>query len=179
MAADKTTETKAVKSGKDTSKPLPGSGVNLFDPAATASRWLTRRFGIVGGLGLVGALALVEGNEFFQAIKEDLTTKEVVDTVEKPLANGLTYREIKVGGGRDINRDDFVGVKLVIKNGDQVVLDTTNKKPIAFLYKTEKPVPGYPGLIESVKGMRRGGIRIISFPPNSDGSVLRYTVEVV
>ena len=26
-------------------KSLPGAGVNLYDPAATASRWLTRRFG--------------------------------------------------------------------------------------------------------------------------------------
>ena len=43
------------------SKPLPGSGVNLYDPVATASRALTRRFGIVGGLGLVAALASVEG----------------------------------------------------------------------------------------------------------------------
>ena len=27
-----------------------GKGVNLFDPAATASRFITRRFGLVGGL---------------------------------------------------------------------------------------------------------------------------------
>ena len=33
-------------------RPKAGGSVNLFDPAATASRFLTRRFGIVsGGVG--------------------------------------------------------------------------------------------------------------------------------
>tara|TARA_B100000482_G_scaffold11023_1_gene7977 strand:+ start:429 stop:788 length:360 start_codon:yes stop_codon:yes gene_type:complete len=36
----------ASEGGKDKKKKsLPGAGVNLYDPAATASRWLTRRFG--------------------------------------------------------------------------------------------------------------------------------------
>ena len=41
--------------------------MNLYDPVATASRALTRRFGIVGGLGLVAALASVEFKEIMTA----------------------------------------------------------------------------------------------------------------
>ena len=44
-----------------------GTGVNLFDPAATASRFITRRFGFVGGLAFVGLLASVEGGEIVKA----------------------------------------------------------------------------------------------------------------
>ena len=63
--ADEGEEARATSAYEETrekvrSKPLPGSGVNLYDPVATASRALTRRFGIVGGLGLVAALASVE-----------------------------------------------------------------------------------------------------------------------
>jgi len=44
---------------KNKKKQLGSKGVNLFDPAATLSRALTKRFGIVGGLSLVAVLALV------------------------------------------------------------------------------------------------------------------------
>ena len=42
---------------KTKKKQLGSKGVNLFDPAATLSRALTKRFGIVGGLSLVAVLA--------------------------------------------------------------------------------------------------------------------------
>lgn len=42
----------------------------MYDPVATASRALTRRFGIVGGLGLVAVLASVEGGEIIKALLE-------------------------------------------------------------------------------------------------------------
>eukprot|EP00746_Dinoflagellata_sp_MGD_P018810 gnl/MRDRNA2_/MRDRNA2_143660_c0_seq1.p1 gnl/MRDRNA2_/MRDRNA2_143660_c0~~gnl/MRDRNA2_/MRDRNA2_143660_c0_seq1.p1 ORF type:complete len:279 (-),score=53.68 gnl/MRDRNA2_/MRDRNA2_143660_c0_seq1:729-1565(-) len=174
----KDTAQSTTTAGKDLKdKPLPGSGVNLFDPAASASRWLTRRFGIVGGLGLVAGLALIEGNEFLQAILEDINTKDVTEIEEKTLPDGRKYRDLKLGGGNGIKNGDFVGVNLVIKSGGQVVLDTkAKKKPIAFVYG--EPAPGYPGLEEGVKGMRRGGVRTISFPPASDGSSTEYTIEI-
>eukprot|EP00747_Dinoflagellata_sp_TGD_P186833 gnl/TRDRNA2_/TRDRNA2_44157_c0_seq1.p1 gnl/TRDRNA2_/TRDRNA2_44157_c0~~gnl/TRDRNA2_/TRDRNA2_44157_c0_seq1.p1 ORF type:complete len:295 (+),score=38.12 gnl/TRDRNA2_/TRDRNA2_44157_c0_seq1:109-993(+) len=150
---------------------------------ATASPWLTRRFGITGGLGLVAALALVEGNDFVTAISEDFDTNV--------LANGLEYRDTKVGDGRGFKDGDFVGVNLVVRSNKKVVLDTkkttyneygveqvgSKPKPITFLYG--KPAPGYPGLEESVEGMRRGGVRLVFFPAAPDGSLNTYTIEVV
>ena len=41
-----------------------------FDPAATASRFITRRFGFAGGLAFVGLLASVEGGEILKALLE-------------------------------------------------------------------------------------------------------------
>lgn len=46
-------------------RPLP-----RFDPAATASRFITRRFGFTGGLAFVGLLASVEGGEILKALLE-------------------------------------------------------------------------------------------------------------
>ena len=70
-----------------------GKGVNLFDPAATASRFLTRRFGIVGGLGFVALLASTELYEIGKALleRDSEGTGEVVET-----PSGLSYRDIKV-----------------------------------------------------------------------------------
>ena len=74
-------------------RPKAGGKVNLFDPAATASRWVTRRFGIVGGLGFVALLASVEGFEIFKAATEK---ESEGDGVTVTLPSGLTYRDIKV-----------------------------------------------------------------------------------
>jgi hypothetical protein len=57
-----------------------GKGVNLFDPAATASRFITRRFGFTGGLVFVGLLASVEGREIVGALLEK--DEDVVNGVE-------------------------------------------------------------------------------------------------
>lgn len=74
-------------------RPKAGGKVNLFDPAATASRWVTRRFGIVGGLGFVALLASVEGFEIFKAAME---RESEGDGVVVTLPSGLMYRDIKV-----------------------------------------------------------------------------------
>lgn len=77
-ASDENGDSKAEESAASPAqvkKNKPPPTPNLFDPAATISRLLTRRFGIVGGLGFVAVLAAVEGNEIIQAIREDFFTK--------------------------------------------------------------------------------------------------------
>ena len=58
---------KLAVSGKDEGA---GAGFNQFDPVLFASGVLSRRFGILGGLAVVGGLAAVEGNEILQAFLE-------------------------------------------------------------------------------------------------------------
>ena len=86
-----------------------GKGVNLFDPAATASRFITRRFGLVGGLTFVALLASVEGGEILKALLE--RDVEGSDEVVK-LPSGLSYVDTRIGGGAKPKRGDFVGVHL-------------------------------------------------------------------
>jgi hypothetical protein len=73
--------------------------VNLFDPAATLSRLITRRFGFVGGLAFVGVLAATEGGAIFQAVLEDVNTKEVELGTPTKLADGLVWQDVKVREG--------------------------------------------------------------------------------
>lgn len=78
-----------------------GKGVNLFDPAATASRFLTRRFGFAGGLGFVALLASTELYEIVKALLES-DSEGSGEVVETP--SGLSYRDIKVTAGRNAGR---------------------------------------------------------------------------
>ena len=70
--------------------------VNLFDPAATLSRLITRRFGFVGGLAFVGVLAATEGGAIIQALLEDVNTKEVEVGTLATLPGGLVAQDVKV-----------------------------------------------------------------------------------
>ena len=142
-----------------------GKGVNLFDPAATASRFITRRFGFTGGLVFVGLLASVEGREIVGALLER-DSDGSGETVATP--SGLTYVDARVGGGVAAKKGDFVGVHLLIEDlvTGAVYLDTkANKKPVAFIFQ-KKPLltPVCEGLEEAVASMRRGGVRDATVP---------------
>lgn len=146
-------------------KGLGGKGVNLFDPAATASRFITRRFGFTGGLVFVGLLAAVEGREIVGALLER-DSEGSGETVATP--SGLTYVDARVGGGVAAKKGDFVGVHLLVEDLETgvVYLDTkANKKPIAFIFG-KKPLlsPVCEGLEEAVASMRRGGVRDATMP---------------
>ena len=45
-----------------------GPGFNQFDPVLTATRGLSRRFGLAGGLAIFGILLVVEGDEIIKAL---------------------------------------------------------------------------------------------------------------
>lgn len=146
-------------------KPLPGSGVNLYDPVATASRFLTRRFGIVGGLGLVALLASVEGGEIVKALLErDVEASgEIVE-----LESGLKVADARIGGGASPKKGDFVGVNLLVadaETGAEYLNTKKSGRPIAFTFE-KKPLlpPVCEAIEEGVRTMKRGGVRTVYAP---------------
>ena len=113
--------------------------------AATASRFITRRFGFTGGLVFVGLLASVEGREIVgpNALLEHATPASPPgETVATPSGLPVTT-DARVGGGVAAKNDgDFVGVHLLIEDlvTGAVYLDTkANKKPVAFIFQ-KKPL---------------------------------------
>ena len=94
---EKTTTNNSDNSSNNKNKQLRSKGVNLFDPAATLSRALTKRFGIVGGLGLVAVLAVVEGSSIVKSLlevdKDVSEEKEVTRTLE----SGLKVKDVRIG----------------------------------------------------------------------------------
>ena len=84
---------------RDKARQALGKGVNLFDPAATISRFLTRRFGIVGGLAFVAVLASTEGVEIFKALQEELTPPPPPSGETVTLPGGVSYVDTKARWG--------------------------------------------------------------------------------
>ena len=76
-----------------------GPGFNQFDPVLTATRGLSRRFGLAGGLAIFGILLVVEGDEIIKA----LGTQEPVAGANEivTLPSGLKYTESLVGRAGD------------------------------------------------------------------------------
>lgn len=138
-------------------------GGNLFDPAATISRFITRRFGLAGGLAFVALLASTEGYEIVKTLleKEETGSGELVE-----LPSGLAYRDFKIGGGPMPKKGDFVGMSIKVSAGEETLLDTKeSKRPIAWTYGAPYTSVVCAGLEEGLLTMRRGGIREIVVPP--------------
>lgn len=171
-----------------------GGSVNLYDPAATISRFLTRRFGIVGGLAFVALLASTEGYEIVKALLER-DTEGSGDTFT--LDSGVSYKDIKVGGGSSPSIGDFVAVQISLSVDEEVLFDTKERgKAIAFVFG-KKPFTGArcEGLEQGLSGMKRGGKREMLVPSErafgeqgvilSNGAKIgpnkevRYVVELV
>ena len=158
---------------KTDKKRLGSKGVNLFDPAATLSRALTKRFGIVGGLSLVAVLALVEGGEIVKSLLE--IDKDVDEQSETVTESGLKIKDVRIGGGGMPKKGNFVGVEVMMSDAENpsiVYVDTKKtRKPIAFIYKSGKPLltPLCEGIVEGVSTMKRGGIRELRIPSENLG----------
>jgi FKBP-type peptidyl-prolyl cis-trans isomerase len=118
----------------------------------------------------IGLLASVEGGEIVKAVLEDVTEK--TGTGEEVVTeSGLKYVDLKIGGGKSATKGDFVGIQLKLSDANdpsKVFVDTTAKggRKIAFVYQ-RRPLlsPVFPGLEEAVSGMKRGGTRRFTAPP--------------
>uniref|UniRef100_A0A7S4F3I0 peptidylprolyl isomerase n=1 Tax=Chrysotila carterae TaxID=13221 RepID=A0A7S4F3I0_CHRCT len=141
-----------------------GAGFNQFDPVLSLSGFLSRRFGIVGGLALVGILAATEGQEIIRALNDKGPIAGSGEVVTTP--SGLQYVDVLIGTSGDSPLPGaVVGLKAKVSIGDQVLFDTGTQKPLAFKYG-QRPFASVmcEGVEEGLKGMKPGGKRQLRVP---------------
>jgi FKBP-type peptidyl-prolyl cis-trans isomerase len=159
-----------------------------FDPVLKATGFLSRRFGILGGLAIFAALAAVEGGEILKSFDDIVPTTGSGETITT--ASGLQITELLVGKGGSVPLPGYiVGINAVVSVGDQIIYDTTKagEKPIAFKLG-QRPFQNVicEGVEEGIKGMKVGGKRRLDVPkalapPGVDlppGVPLTYQVEL-
>ena len=164
-----------------------GPGFNQFDPVLTATRGLSRRFGLAGGLAIFGILLVVEGGEIVKALG---TQEPVVGSNEVvTLPSGLKYTESLVGRAGDAISlpGAVIGLAIRVSIGDKVIFDSTDGKGVAFKLG-QRPFQNVlcEGVEQGIKGMRTGGKRRLLVPKSlappgvdvPDGVALVYDVEV-
>jgi len=163
-----------------------GAGFNQFDPVLTLSGFISRRFGIVGGLAVVAVLAATEGNEIVKSLNDKGPAAGSGEIITTP--SGLQYIDILVGQNGEVPRPGtVVGFNAVVSIADKVLFDTTQDKPVAFKLG-QRPFQNVvcEGVEEGLKGMRVGSKRKLLVPASlapkgvqlPDGVPLVYVIEV-
>ena len=150
------------------------------------SGFLSRRFGIAGGLLLVGLLAATEGKEILGAVlekKPEAGSGEIITT-----ASGLQYvDELIAFSGDSPLPGSVIGLKATVSIGDKVLF-ATGDKPIGFKFG-QRPFQSIicEGVEEGIRSMKPGGKRQLRIPkslaPNGvqvpEGQALVYEVELI
>jgi hypothetical protein len=164
-----------------------GGGFNQFDPVLSTTGFLSRRFGIFGGLAIFAGLALVEGREIFKGFDDVTPLEGNGETITTP--SGLKITEVLIGkAGSSPLPGSIIGLRSVVKIGDQVIYQTAaGEKPVAFKYG-QRPFQNIicEGVEEGIKGMRAGGKRVLEVPANlappgvalPPGVPLTYEIEL-
>lgn len=141
---------------------------------ADSSDWIasavTRRFGLAGGLAWVGVLT-------FGVLSEQIKTRiEQADEVkstqvvsggkEVTLPSGVTYTDLKIGGGSPVQKGYLMVLDFKAMANDVVFEDTRERgRPIVFLYGGRPFTGGLcKGVEEAMASMRAGGQRIVTVP---------------
>ena len=130
-----------------------GAGFNQFDHVLTATTFVSRRFGLAGGLGLVALLAATEGNEILKSLTDTGPVAGSGELITTP--SGLQYIDLLVASRGDTPLPGAViGFNAIVSIGGKVLFDTTSSKPVAFKYG-QRPFQNVvcPGLEEGIKGM--------------------------
>ncbi|GLC39840.1 hypothetical protein PLESTB_001293800 [Pleodorina starrii] len=167
------------------SKKRSGRQADSTDAVAT---FLTRRFGIAGGLAWLGFLAIGTLGEQIktrlEVANEINGTKDVEDAPEVVLPSGVSYRDLRVGGGQ-VPIKGYLAVVDYVGTVDGVQFESTRArgKPIVFLYGSRPYTGGMcAGLEQALSTMRAGGRRLVTVPPElgfgERGAVLRPTEHV-
>jgi len=138
-----------------------GAGFNQFDPVLSLTSFVSRRFGLVGGLAVVALLASTEGKDIVKALFAE-KAKEGSDEVFET-ENGVEYQDILIGPpgeGKEPAPGKLVGMTVEISVADQKF-----KKNVVFKYGS-RPFQSLAceGLEEGIIGMRVGGRRKLTIP---------------
>lgn len=140
---------------------------------------LTRRFGIAGGLAWIGFLSAgVIGEQVktrMEVAAEKTNTQDVSEkdrVVERIPGTGITYYDVKKGGGSTPRRGDLVVLQFKgyavddQSTSKRLFVDTSDTgKPIVFIYKSRPFTAGMClGLERALEDMRAGGKRHVEIP---------------
>ncbi|GAX80768.1 hypothetical protein CEUSTIGMA_g8203.t1 [Chlamydomonas eustigma] len=160
------------------------------DSTDAISSFLTRRFGIAGGLAWLGFLAVGSlGKQLktrWEVAEAEKGTQEVTSTaqVEITLPSGVRYTDLRVGGGQSPPRGYLVVVDYVGKANGIVFEDTKLRgKPIVYFFGGRPFTAGMcEGTEQVLATMKAGGKRRVYVPASlgfgSQGAVLRPTEHV-
>lgn len=146
-----------------------GAGFNQFDPVLSLSVGLSRRFGLGGGLALVGLLVATEGNEIVKALRGKDAEEVIGELVTTP--SGLQYKDIAISRSGDFPQPgNVIGFDVKVSIGEKVLFDSKagkDAKPVAFKFG-QRPFQNVicTGLEEGIKTMKPGGKRTLFVPGN-------------
>eukprot|EP00592_Proboscia_alata_P006899 CAMPEP_0194359796 /NCGR_PEP_ID=MMETSP0174-20130528/7086_1 /TAXON_ID=216777 /ORGANISM="Proboscia alata, Strain PI-D3" /LENGTH=241 /DNA_ID=CAMNT_0039130911 /DNA_START=98 /DNA_END=823 /DNA_ORIENTATION=- len=158
-----------------------GAGFNQFDPVLTATTFLSRRFGIVGGLAIFATFLFVEGDEIVKALGDKSPLEGDGVVVSKP--SGLSYTESLIGRSGNVPlAGSVIGLRAKVSIGDTTIYDTKDDKPVAFKLG-QRPFQNIvcAGVEEGIVGMKVGGKRRLEVPKDlaPPGLVLPEGVNLV
>ena len=164
-----------------------GAGFNQFDPVLSATTFVSRRFGLAGGLGLVALLAATEGNEIVKSITDTGPKPGSGELITTP--SGLQYIDELVADRGDMPLPgSVIGFNAKVSIGGKVLYGTAGGKPVAFKFG-QRPFQNVvcEGVEEGLKGMRPGAKRKLLVPSSlapkgvevPDGLKLEYEIELL
>lgn len=166
-----------------------GVGFNQYDPLLSLSYFVSRRFGIVGGVLLVLAVAAVEGREILISLQDkgpQEATGGIITT-----KSGLQYKDILVADTGNLpKKGSVIGFDAKVMIGDAVLFDSKageKPQPIAFKFG-QRPFQNVicEAVEEGMLDMRSGAKRILYVPQNlapkgvvvPEGQKLVYEIEM-
>ncbi|XRB10942.1 peptidyl-prolyl cis-trans isomerase [Pseudoscourfieldia marina] len=155
------------------------------DSTDAIATFLTRRFGIAGGIAWLGVLTFGVVSEQLKTRRENFLEKtgtvDVSDAEEVALDSGVKYKDLRLGGGvgnagqpRYPERGDIISGKVSVWLADGAgsgtdakgtFVDDNGGKLVAFLF-ARRPLRGAltEGLEAAVASMRAGGRRRVFVP---------------
>ena len=154
----------------------------LPDSTDAVATFMTRRFGIAGGLAWLGVLTFGVVSEQLKTRREVREAKENTKEVSKKdivvttSSTGVQSSDLKIGGGERVQNGYLVAADIVAKvitlNPEGVEYETltlldTRKAGRQLVFTFGKPQgPITRGLMESVSEMKQGGRRVVVVPPS-------------
>ena len=147
--------------------------VRRAESTDAVATFMTRRFGLKGGLAWLGVLLF---GVLSEQIKTRRETREAVEntkdvdasqrrTVELP--SGVSYVELTRGGGELVANQYLCAAKVTVRpaTSDVVVFDTSKSgRQVVWSYGGKLGGAITRGVEEGVRGMRQGGRRVITVP---------------
>ncbi|CAL6403018.1 unnamed protein product [Bathycoccus prasinos] len=168
---------------KETTKNNNNSIRRQADSTDFMATFLTRRFGLKGGLAWLGLLTFGVVSEQLKTRRETREEKENTKAVaeEKRITvkinESTSYEELVKGGGEYVQQGFLCGANVTVRDLDanETVFDTRKtNRPIGFVYSKTRPPPVLPyDVNESFSDeryvMRNGSRRVFTTTSGEDG----------